>query len=108
MMATIFDREPQGEPPEKEGPQISTRAYVRSFGALVALTALSYWLSYRNLGAFGIPVALAIATVKVSIVALFFMGLVDEPASHRIVGITAVLFVVLLAALTAADVMTRF
>jgi hypothetical protein len=46
--------------------------------------------------------------VKVTIVALFFMGLVDEPASHRVVGITAVLFVVLLASLAVADIVTRF
>jgi cytochrome c oxidase subunit 4 len=108
MMATSFDRQAQGEPPEKEGPELSTRAYVRSFGALVALTLLSYWLSYRSLGDFSTPVALAIAVVKDSIVALFFMGLIDEPASHRVVGITAVLFVVLLASLAAVDVVTRF
>jgi cytochrome c oxidase subunit 4 len=108
MMATAYDREPHGEPQEKEGPQVSTRAYVLSFGALLGLTLLSYWLSYRNLGEFSTPVALAIAVVKDSIVALFFMGLVDEPASHRVIGITAVLFVILLAALAAADVVTRF
>ena len=108
-MATSFETQQQaGEPPPKEGPALTTGTYVRSLGALIVLTLLSYWLSYRDLGAFGVPVALAIAAVKVSIVALFFMGLVDEPASHRVVGITAVLFVVLLASLAVADIVTRF
>jgi len=101
------EREP-GASSAGHGPTLTTGAYVRSFGALVVLTLTSYWLSYRDLGALGIPVALGIAAVKVAIVALFFMGLVNEPASLRVAGITAVLFVILLASLAAADVVTRF
>ncbi|HEX4338557.1 MAG TPA: cytochrome C oxidase subunit IV family protein [Polyangiaceae bacterium] len=84
-----------------------TGVYVRSFAALLVLTLTSFTLSYAHLGVFGMPVALAIAAVKVALVALFFMRLVDEPASHRVAGVTAVLFVILLASLSAVDVLTR-
>ena len=87
---------------------MTVTTYVRSFAALAALTALSFWLSYRHLGALGMPVALGIAAIKVTVVVLFFMGLAREPASHRVAGVVAVLFVVLLASLAALDVLTRF
>jgi cytochrome c oxidase subunit 4 len=86
---------------------LATATYARSFGALVVLTLVSFGLSFLHLGPFGMPVALAIAATKVAIVALFFMGLVHEPASHRIAGVAAVLFVVLLVSLSAVDILTR-
>jgi cytochrome c oxidase subunit 4 len=108
MMATSthqpHDREGESR---AEPPTSSTGAYVRSLAALVALTLTSYWLSYRHLGPFEMPVALGIATLKVGVVALVFMGLVHERASSRVAGITAVLFVILLASLAAVDVVTR-
>ena len=89
-------------------PTLGAGAYVLAFVALVCLTLLSFWCSLLHLGAWEMVVALAIAAIKVTVVALVFMGLVDEPASSRIAGVTAVLFVILLASLTAADVLTRF
>ena len=44
---------------------MTVTTYVRSFAALAALTALSFWLSYRHLGALGMPVALGIAAVPI-------------------------------------------
>jgi caa(3)-type oxidase subunit IV len=82
-------------------------AYVWAFIALALLTASSFWLSTLSLGALGMPAALAIASVKVAIVGLVFMDLVHEPPSHRLAAIGAVLFVVLLTAFSAADVLTR-
>jgi cytochrome c oxidase subunit 4 len=101
-MSTSTDRDAHAHAP------FSTATYVRSLVALVFLTLGSFGLSYLHLGALGMPVALAIAVTKVGIVALFFMGLVHEPASSRIAGVAAVLFVILLASLSAADILTRF
>ena len=107
-MATA-SHDPERPPARRHEPgPLTTGAYVRSFGALVVLTLTSYWLSYRHLGAFEMPIALGIAAVKVAVVALFFMGLVHEPASSRVAGITAILFVILLASLAAVDVVTRY
>lgn len=103
------------DPPNREirespaaSPTLGASAYVLAFIALVCLTLLSFWFSYLHLGGFEMVVAMGIAAIKVTIVALVFMGLVDEPASSRVAGVTAVLFVILLASLTAADVLTRF
>ncbi|HEX9746391.1 MAG TPA: cytochrome C oxidase subunit IV family protein [bacterium] len=45
------------------------------FLALVALTILTWWTSGLDLGGYDVVVALAIATIKASIVALYFMHL---------------------------------
>ncbi len=100
------DREIHESP--ETSPTLGAAAYVWAFIALVCLTLLSFWFSYLHLGGFEMVVAIGIAAIKVTIVALVFMGLVDEPASSRVAGVTAVLFVILLASLTAADVLTRF
>lgn len=92
---------------ESRAPALSGRTYVVSFVALVALTLASFWLSYAHLGPLEVVVALGIAAVKVSIVGLFFMHLVNEPSSHRIVAVVAVLFVAILAAFAGADLFTR-
>lgn len=89
-------------------PTLRASTYVWALVALVCFTLLSFWFSFMHLGGFETPVAIAIAAVKVTIVAIVFMGLVDEPPSSRVAGITAVLFVVLLASLAAVDVLTRF
>jgi len=108
MASESEKQRPHGHEGSATSPTLSASAYVWSFVALVCLTLLSFWSSHVHLGAFGTPVALGIAAIKVTIVALVFMGMVDEPASSRVAGITAVLFVVLLASLAAVDVLTRF
>lgn len=108
-MASDTERQPpHGHQASATSPTLHASTYVWAFVALVCFTLLSFWLSYMHLGGFETPVAMAIAAAKVTIVAVVFMGLVDEPASSRVAGITAVLFVVLLASLAAVDVLTRF
>jgi cytochrome c oxidase subunit 4 len=105
-MTPSDDAEPVSSTAEAT-PVPSLGVYVRTFGGLVVLTLASYGLSRVSLGAFGTPVALGIAATKVTLVALFFMGLVDEPPSHRLAAVVAVFFVVLIVALSAADILTR-
>ncbi len=75
--------------------------------ALVALTALSYGLSLVHLGSLDVGLSLLIATIKASLVLLFFMHLAGERLSIVLVPIVATALVVLLLGLVALDVGTR-
>jgi cytochrome c oxidase subunit IV len=54
------------------------RTYIIVWGSLLCLTVLTWAVSYIHLGIFNAVVALAIASVKASLVALFFMHLKNE------------------------------
>ena len=83
--------------------------YLKVWGALMALTALTWGLSRFHIpGAAGVAVALAIATVKGGLVALFFMHLYDQAGPNRLVLLTSLVFVALLIGLTILDSATRF
>jgi cytochrome c oxidase subunit 4 len=76
----------------------SVRTYLVVFTALAALTVLTVAVSYIEAGtAMGIALALLIACTKGSLVAMFFMHLIDErKAIYWILIVTAVFFVVLM------------
>jgi cytochrome c oxidase subunit 4 len=84
-----------------------TKHYVLVWLALLALTAISYVASRMNLGTLDTFIALAIAATKTTLVLLFFMHLIEQRFSNAMVPIVSFVFVLLLAALTAADVATR-
>ncbi len=72
--------------------------YLCVFAALLALTIVTVGVSYLHLNIMGaVAVALAVATVKGSLVALFFMHLIDEKKIiYYTIALTAVLFFVLM------------
>ena len=79
-----------------------TRIYVAVFAALAVLTVVTVAISYipalHERPALGITVALLIALVKGSLVAAYFMHLIDErKAIYSILILTAVFFAVLMA-----------
>jgi hypothetical protein len=61
-----------------------------------------------HLGTWALPLALAIAITKSSLVVLFFMHLYDQPGANRLVILTSFIFVALIISLTLADFATRF
>jgi cytochrome c oxidase subunit IV len=72
------------------------RKYLMVFGALLIGTILTVWASYINFGtpAANIIVALVIASVKATLVAAFFMHLVDEKKLvYGVLGATVFFFV---------------
>ncbi len=81
--------------------------YLATWVALLLLTALSFGLSYVALGWAEMPVAMLIATIKATLVAFFFMHLVEAPFAYRFSLLVAVLMVILLVGLSVADVDTR-
>jgi cytochrome c oxidase subunit 4 len=54
------------------------RTYIIVWGSLLVLTVVTWAVSYIHLGLFNAVVALTIASVKASLVALFFMHLKNE------------------------------
>jgi len=54
------------------------RTYIAVWAALLGLTAVTVLLSYVQMGVMNAVVALSIASVKASLVALFFMHLKGE------------------------------
>src|SRR5947208_10917730 len=74
------------------------RTYLMVFGALMVLTLITVGVSYLHLPTREqIFVALAIATIKGSLVALFFMHLIDErKLIYSVLTLTVVLFIFLM------------
>ncbi|HSN98770.1 MAG TPA: cytochrome C oxidase subunit IV family protein [Candidatus Nanopelagicales bacterium] len=85
----------------------STKHYILVYVGLLALTALSFGLSWLPLGAAHTPAALVIAVVKSTLVVLFFMHLLEQRTINALVLFTTIFFIALLASLMAADVATR-
>ena len=82
--------------------------YFIVFGVLIFFTILTYWTAQKDLGPWNLPVALAIATTKSTIVCLFFMHLWGDTRVNQFIMILSVMFVILMCSLTIADVNTRF
>ena len=81
-----------------------TRTYLLVFVALAALTIITVAVSYLDLSfTAGLTLALAIATIKGSLVACFFMHLISErKLVYSVLVLTVAFFVVLMALPTSA------
>ena len=81
--------------------------YVVVWGGLIVLTILTVAVSYVNLGVMNVVVALLIASVKASLVGLYFMHLKSE--SRLVWGfvLTPIFFLVLIVAGTLSDTLFR-
>ena len=81
------------------------RGYLMVFGALLVLTLVTVGVSYLDLPeAETVTVALVIATIKASLVAMFFMHLKGErPMVKWPLALTAFLFVALLSSLLMSE-----
>ena len=90
-----------------EAIQAETRKYLIVFAALAALTIITVAVSYLDLSiGLAVTVAMIVATVKGTLVAAYFMHLLDERKTiYAILALTMVFFVVLmiLPATTIAD-----
>jgi cytochrome c oxidase subunit IV len=77
----------------------TVRVYVTVFVALMALTIITVAISRVHLPIhIAVTVALAVATIKGSLVACYFMHLIDEKKLiYAVLALTAAFFVALLA-----------
>ncbi len=86
----------------------SKKLYVTIWAGLICLTVLTAGVSYLELGPFNIVLALVIATCKMLLVALFFMGVKYISEKMTIVVIVAGLFwLFILLALSMTDYISR-
>jgi cytochrome c oxidase subunit 4 len=91
-------------PAAHAGPHVlPPRVLLGTAAGLLALTALTVALARFDLGAGSIAVALGIASVKATLVALFFMHLKYEHRFHLVVLVGAALFAVLFASFVLFD-----
>jgi len=84
------------------------KMYFAVFAALLVGTALTVFAARLDLGPLNAPVALGIATVKATLVALFFMHVWHASEKlTKLVVISALFFFLLLLGLTMSDYATR-
>jgi cytochrome c oxidase subunit 4 len=85
----------------------SIKTYAAVFAALLVLTFATSEVATIDLGAFNVVVALAIAVIKMMLVALFFMHLRHSPILTKVVVGGGLLWLGILLLLSLADFSTR-
>jgi cytochrome c oxidase subunit IV len=73
-------------------PQAEARKYLVTLIALLILTAITVGASYINFGPGNIVIALSIATVKATIVALIFMHLLHDKPVNAVIAAAGFIF----------------
>jgi cytochrome c oxidase subunit IV len=81
--------------------------YVMVFLALMAGTAVTVAVTYVDLGAFNLTVALAIAITKATLVILFFMHLKYSPKLIKVTFGAGFFFFLIMIVITLSDYLTR-
>jgi len=87
---------------------VPPRVYVIIFLTLMALTALTTWVAFIDLGVLNVIIMLAIAGFKASLVVLWFMHARYESQLTRVTILGAVFWLLVLIAMSASDVFIRF
>jgi cytochrome c oxidase subunit IV len=85
----------------------SRRPYYLVFGALMVLTALTYWVATLDLGPLNDVVALGIAVTKAVLVILIFMHVRHSTRMTRLTIAAGFFWLAIMLALTLADYATR-
>jgi cytochrome c oxidase subunit 4 len=82
---------------------VPPRVLLAVFASLIVLTALTYGVTYVDLGALNLWVAIGIAALKATLVALWFMHLRYDRLFHGFVFLAAIAFVFLFIGLAMMD-----
>jgi cytochrome c oxidase subunit 4 len=86
---------------------VSPKIYIVILLALLLGTFLTVEAALRDFGRWNIVIALAIATVKATLVVLYFMHARYSPRRTQLVIVCSVFWLAILLALTLADYQTR-
>jgi cytochrome c oxidase subunit 4 len=81
--------------------------YLAIITSLLILTGLTVFAAYINLGKYNIVVALAIATLKATLVVLFFMHAKYSPRRTQLVIVAGIFWLALLLFMTLSDYASR-
>jgi len=86
---------------------VSPKIYFAVFASLMLLTALTVWAAFQDLGPFNLVVALGIATLKATLVVLYFMHVRYNPKLiWLVIGLAVAWFGVFLV-VTLSDYLSR-
>lgn len=80
---------------------------LKIFGLLMLLTAITVAVAFVDLGKMNLVVALLVATIKGSLVALYFMGLKFDKKDNAVIFATSFLFLIIFIILTGFDLFYR-
>ena len=86
---------------------VSPVVYIVIFASLMLGTGITIWAAFQNFGKFNIVIALAIATIKATLVVLYFMHARYSPKRTQLVIVCSVFWLAIMLALTLADYDTR-
>ncbi|HYT20756.1 MAG TPA: cytochrome C oxidase subunit IV family protein [Candidatus Polarisedimenticolia bacterium] len=86
---------------------VSPKLYFAIFAALILGTGITVWAAFQNFGPFNIVIALGIATIKATLVVLYFMHARYSPGRTQLVIVCSVFWLAIMLALTLADYDTR-
>jgi cytochrome c oxidase subunit IV len=86
---------------------VSPKVYGIIFFTLMLGTGITVWAAFQNFGQFNIVIALAIATLKATLVVLYFMHARYSPKRTQLVIVCSVFWLAIMLALTLADYNTR-
>lgn len=75
-----------------ENPKTEALKYVATLVVLLILTAITVGASYINFGSGNVVIALAIATVKATIVGLIFMHLLHDKPVNAVIAVAGFVF----------------
>lgn len=76
-------------------------------GSLMFLTAVTVWIAHVDLGAFNFVIAMAVATLKASLVAMIFMNLWYDTKENSVIFLTSFLFLAIFIVLAGTDLFFR-
>jgi len=85
----------------------SNKTYIIVWLVLMVLTAVTVYVSYINFGILNIVIALVVASIKASVVALYFMHLKFEDSITWVFALFPLSLLALLIAMTITDTFTR-
>jgi len=86
---------------------VPVRTYVLIFAALLLMTAITTVIAFQDLGPLNNLVAMGIALIKATLVVLYFMHAKGSPRLTKLVIAAALVWLVLLFALTLGDYASR-
>ncbi len=81
--------------------------YVVIWLILLGFTGLTVWTGHKDLGAANLPIALTIASIKATLVVLFFMHLSEAHGTNRLVFVVSLIFVAVMMLGVFGDLLTR-
>jgi len=86
---------------------VSPKIYIAIFAALMLGTGITVWAAFQNFGPFNIVIALVIATIKATLVVLYFMHARYSPRRTQLVIVCSVFWLAIMLGLTLSDYDTR-